>query len=278
YGFAAMFAMVGVFALGWVDKFVLAWLAGSRAVGLYQTAAQLSAAAPVLVLGALAAIVLPAAAHSMALGDDAHKRAILIASTKWAFFLVLPFVAVLMAAPGDFITSFYGGRYAEAAPVLRILALGQLANGATGLCGALLTLWGGQRLWAVLSLGAILFTVVADLFAIPRWSLMGAAVVTAGVNWLLYSAGIMLVAKKAGGLPYGTQFLVGPLAALVPAFATWTFSALRPTLHVGAEWILVVAAASGACYLGIVGLFARGNHDVLFWNWLVGTVRDERGP
>ena len=108
---------------------------------------------------------------------------------------VTPVTLVLLAAPG-FILQLFDAQFAEGAWLLRILALGQLVNVATGSVGYLLMMTGHEKLmrnniavWAVVNLAG-------NLVLVPRYGTVGAAVSTAFCLAFMNIVSYVLVRQK----------------------------------------------------------------------------------
>lgn len=85
-----------------------------------------------------------------------------------------PAVAFLCAAPEP-VLSIFGPDFVAASAALRILALGQLVNLATGSVGTILIMTGHQRISLLNSVAGAVMVVILGLILIPRYGATGAA-------------------------------------------------------------------------------------------------------
>src|SRR3546814_5644809 len=108
--------------------------------------------------------------------DDLRK----IAQTSVKMILVTagPFVLILFVA-AEWIMRLFGPEFSQGANLLRILAVGQLINAATGSVGYLLMMSGHERDMRNIALGVGPLAVILALVLTPRLGATGAATATA---------------------------------------------------------------------------------------------------
>jgi O-antigen/teichoic acid export membrane protein len=111
-------------------------------------------------------------------------------------------VILLFARP---IMGLFGPEFVEGASVLRILAIGQFVNAATGPVGLLLTMTGNERDTRNIVLAYTLFLLVACALVAPRWGILGTAVVNAFAVAFLNFFAVYFVHKRLG-LEYRSMF------------------------------------------------------------------------
>ena len=107
-------------------------------------------------------------------GCDEVRR-IYAAATGWVVRLSLPAFVALLVFPDELLRLF-GPDFAAGAAVTVILALGQLVNAATGPCGTLLNMSGRVALNMADNLAALVLNVLLNLWLIPAYGIVGAAV------------------------------------------------------------------------------------------------------
>lgn len=170
------------------DILVLGFLLDDRLVGLYGAASRI-AILNTFVMSAVNTIGAPMLAAAYYGGRPDQFRSIMRKAALWSLLGALPLCAAMILFPRPLL-SLFGAEFAAAAPLLRILAVGQLVNAATGLVGSALVMTGreGQFAWAT-GLMAVA-TVAGNLAVVPFFGAVGAAVVTSlsvGVYnlWLL---------------------------------------------------------------------------------------------
>jgi len=159
-----------------VDTALLYVLAGDEPTGHY-------AAGYKLVEGMYAGAVvvsstaLPRMSRAWALGREEWRREWRSASRLVTAVIALP-AALFFLAPGPVISILYGPEFAESAAALRWLGPGGLALCLTIVYGTALTAAGRERAQLGVTLGALGVNVVLNLWLIPAYAGVGAAVAT----------------------------------------------------------------------------------------------------
>jgi O-antigen/teichoic acid export membrane protein len=146
--------------------------------------AELRAVQPVvklnqLVLASFGMLFTPMAARLFARGDRAGVSDVYWQTAAWVAVLSFPAFAMSFAVAGPLTVSLFGERYADAAPIMAVLALGYFANAALGFNGLTLNVFGLVRSVVMINLAAIAVNVVLNLSLIPRYGPLGAAIATA---------------------------------------------------------------------------------------------------
>lgn len=195
----------------WADTLLIGILRDSADVGVYQVATRVVMLAA-FVMAPLNSAVAPRAAALQRLDDRAGLQHLYRAATGWMMRLALPaFVTLFVFAPE--VLQLFGGRYAEAAWVTRVLALGKLVDVATGPCGVLLQMTGHALLNVANNLAALCVNIGLNLWWIPDHGLQGAALAWAvalvGVN----TARVLQVRRIVGTLPFDASLLKALLAS-----------------------------------------------------------------
>ena len=159
------------------DVLMLGVLDSVGSVGLYSAANRFAIlnTFTMTAVGTIAVPLMTAAFHGSRLGQ---ARSILRWSMIVSMLGALPLTATMVFFPG-FLLGFFGPEFAQATNLLRILAVGQFINAATGPIGAALQMTGRERTFAWATGSAALFNVVGNLIMIPRYGASGAAAVTA---------------------------------------------------------------------------------------------------
>lgn len=161
----------------WSSQIMLGVWATAADVAIFN-AAQRTAILISLVLVAVNSIAAPKFAAHFRFGKRTALRNTAIHATRLTLGLtVVPFT-LIQASPGT-VLSLFGGEFTEGATVLRILAIGQLVNVATGSVGFLLSMTGNERLLRNNVLLAAVIALGGGLALIPHFGLPGAAVATA---------------------------------------------------------------------------------------------------
>jgi O-antigen/teichoic acid export membrane protein len=152
-------------------------------VASMSVAAQYTAAAKVVLISVFFLRVVDvlyapriAVAHARA-DRDALRQAVR-QSAQISFVASLPLIVALLAVPEWFLSAF-GAEYLEGGSVLRILALGQFVNAATGSVGFALLMTGHESAFVRVVAFSTMLNVAGHLVVTTSFGIMGAAWVTA---------------------------------------------------------------------------------------------------
>lgn len=233
---------------GWMDTLVLGFFVDADEVGIYFAALR-TALLITLALSAFNTILSPMAAEAWGRSDRAALARVFTVSTRWTCAVVIP-VAVatillrheLMSAFGDdFVTPTSG-------LVLLIILLGRFVNGLTGGVGRMLIMTGHERVELADTILSITLLLGGMLFAVPRFGLVGAAVVNAGVIAFINVLKLVQVRLYIGIQPYDASYLkllaAGSVAAVAGYVLLGAVGAWPPLVR-----LVVVAPAVAAAYL-----------------------------
>lgn len=134
----------------------------------------------------------------------------------------------------------YGAEFVAAAPVLVLLAWSAAINWLYAPLGVALQARGKERWWLTVLAGGCGLNAVGNLWAIPRWGAVGAAVTTLVSEIVLLGLGAVLVRRElgirftlrsimaglsattAGGIVLVLLGAVGPVPAVLAAFALYS--------------------------------------------------------
>lgn len=188
-----MFGGMSQIAMNRADVLILGALASVEAVGLYGAAARI-AAVNVFVLGAVNQLAAPMMARAFHGGRPAQVGAILRRAMLWSALGSLPLFLVMFLFP-QALLGLFGPGFTEGADVLRVLAVGQFVNAATGPVGFALLMTGRERAFAATTAAVAVATVTGSLLAIPAFGVVGAALVTAASVATLNLSQLALVLK-----------------------------------------------------------------------------------
>lgn len=256
---AAPLALSGAFIAVYfrIDSVLLQFFRGESAVGLYGGVYRFFEAF-VLISAAYRSVLFPV----MARVADAPGQALGVLCRK-SLRLHLMFtvgVAVFVTAQArSIVTLILGPAYADAAPALAIL---MWALPGAFMADTLLHLLAAQRRQSVSARAVAitaLFNVTLNLVLIPRFSFVGAALVTAASELLCF--GLMYVAFRSTVPKIGLFGVArAPLVAgLITGAAMALFSSLAPG---GLQGLAVMATFAAAAYVfALVALGALGRED-----------------
>lgn len=202
----------------WGDRLLVSYYCSAADIGIYQAAVQCGFMLAI-VLSAFNAIFSPLIAELYRKGEIGRLDRLFKISTKWGLYCCAPFGLVLMLAPRETMTFFFGPQYEGGAVVLIIVTMTQLINVGTGAVDHLLIMTGQQRSWVMISAFMLVVNLTLGFLLIPRWGLLGAALSTATTYTGLFVAGLLHVKRTLGVWPYEMQYLKGLLAAVLAGFA-----------------------------------------------------------
>jgi len=160
------------------DVLFIGSLLGMTPVGIYGAAARISllGALALMIVNAVMAPKISAAYHTE--GPSAGRR-VMLQAMAISLVISLPVFVVILFWPEELIRLF-GAGFEEAAPLLRILACGQLVHAVTGPAGLALSMTIYEKSYAAILLTSTVANALLLLAVIPGYGLTGAAWVTAG--------------------------------------------------------------------------------------------------
>ena len=195
-------ALAGVFVMIYtkVDILLLQAMRGSEAVGQYSVSMRLVDALAI-VPTVFSAAALPLFSHAFTRDIASYRRYVGL-SFRLLLYIILPVTVVTALYAGDIIRLFYGPAYAPSAEALRILIWAEIfVYGGIVFDGALVAS-GRQLMGTFLAAGMALCNILVNLWAIPRYGIVGAATATA----ISYALGLILAPGIKGIRDLGTLF------------------------------------------------------------------------
>jgi O-antigen/teichoic acid export membrane protein len=250
--------LLGVQALG-LGVVLLAVLSTDRAVGLFSVALSLQGIGGVFLTGVVA-IFAPLVVDLYERQEIARLESLYQTINRWVATFSFPVFAALIFAPGVFVHLLAGGRGADAARLVTILAVGNLFFVGSGPCSYLISMTGRAGLNFVNSLVAVVAYVALGVLLVPRYGVIGMAVtdaaVTAGVN------SVRLIQAKVliGVQPFGRSFakpVIATLGAVVVLVVGRALVADRLVYEIG---VLALAAVVYLALLRALGIDPEERH------------------
>lgn len=168
---AAAGLMSGFLARG--DLIVLGFIADPEQIALYAAAARV-AGLMIFSLAAVNTIAAPLFSELWHGGDRPTLQSRVDTAASLAVLTALPLFAVLMFLPRT-VLGFFGPDFVTAAPVLQLLAAGNLVNVLAGPTGPLMVAAGRQQAYAALTLLGVVVSIMAILALERLFGLTGAA-------------------------------------------------------------------------------------------------------
>ncbi|HTO94114.1 MAG TPA: lipopolysaccharide biosynthesis protein [Bacteroidota bacterium] len=155
------------------DSFILSAFTGPVQVAVYNSAKVFvrvyETAAQVVQM-----FILPAASRLASRGNRDSLNALTEKAVLFVTLGLLPVTLLFLAFPGLLVNVLYGGRYAEAEPILRIFALLTFVVPLASIGSNVLMGLGEARLSFILGLEVLAASLAAFLLCIPPWGATGA--------------------------------------------------------------------------------------------------------
>ena len=183
-------------AMQWAPTLLLGALEDSDSVARYHVAAR-TALLIGFVLIAVNSIAAPKFASLYATGESAALEHIARRTTHIMTVAALPIAAVFVIWP-EAVLRLFGAEFTAAAPLLRILAVGQFINAAMGAVANLLFMTGHERDFRNICIACAVVSTVGGYAAIGRFGEMGAASVGCATSILVNVLSAVMVRRRLG--------------------------------------------------------------------------------
>jgi O-antigen/teichoic acid export membrane protein len=187
-----------------------------RNVGLFAVALALQAAGGVF-LQSLVGIWAPVVTKVYEERDIARLQSLYQAITRWIVTMAFPVYAALMVLPDFFGRLLAGHNGVDAAPLIVVLAMGNIFYAGTGPSGHILNMTGRPRVTLINSIAAVILYIALGAILVPRYGAIAMAGVDAGITALINLTVVLEGRILVGVHPFGRSFLK-PLSATA-AFA-----------------------------------------------------------
>lgn len=270
--FSLPLAFVGILSLvnGQIDILILGWLRKTSEVSIYVVAFKLSLIC-VAFLGAFNYIFSPIIVELHNQKELIRLEEIFKVLTRWLLILSLPVYFVLVTSPGAILVMF-GKSYVYGALPLIILCSGQLVNMGTGSVGPILTMTGKSVVALVNTILFIIMNVIFDLYWVPGYGVLGAALSYAISISVINLVKLMQVYFFFRIHPYSNR-LIFPIIGISIAFAFNYF--LRISMPPSIINMLIYSIIGLIFYAIIVFYFAIKEEDVKIFNYLKGRLTEK---
>lgn len=190
----------------WIDTLMMGWLMESAQVGVYNISYGV-AGFIALLLSSLGYMFMPVISELYGRGNYSEVLKVYTTSTRWIFTATMPLLAGLLIFPDKVLNLMFGESYRAGSEALMVLAVGFSYKAAKGPAGMVLQSSGKtkrQMLGAGVTTVAL---VVLNLFLIPLYGMLGAAISTT-IGFILGDTVLLLLAKKEiNGYPYERRYL-----------------------------------------------------------------------
>jgi enterobacterial common antigen flippase len=178
YGVLTWVAGIGYQTTIRIDQLFLGAAVSTSALGQYATSVAIASCLTVIST-AIAVVTLPAVARS------SLNVGLVIGRRNWAFGVVIMTVAAaaVAALAPLLVRVLLGAKFQPAAPLVRILLLGQVALGSTHILHEIARGQGRLRYPAIVETCGAVLTLGLLAFLVPRWGATGAAWASVLVYW-----------------------------------------------------------------------------------------------
>jgi O-antigen/teichoic acid export membrane protein len=129
-------------------------------------------------------------------------------TVQWMFWPSLV-MAIIMVALGQDLLSLFGGDFVDGHKLMIILAIGIVVRASVGPCESVLTMTGQERVCALAYGLALAVNLGLNVFLIPAYGLIGAALATA-LAMVVEAVMLSLIVKRRAGF---TMFVLSPVSA-----------------------------------------------------------------
>ncbi|MFN2388444.1 MAG: oligosaccharide flippase family protein [Actinomycetota bacterium] len=235
-------SLLGIQALG-LGVLLLGVLRSDREVGLFGLALSIQGPGGVFLSGILN-IWAPVVSELHHKGEMERLESLYKTITRWVATFSFPVFAALILEPDLFARIAGGPSAVEAAPVVAILAAGNLFYTGTGPTGYVLSMTGRPVVNLINSVAGVALYAGLGFWIVPEHGMVGMAVVDAIVTAVVNTARVIQAKILVGVQPFGRSFLK-PVAATAAGAATLLAWRLVPG---GDRWL----EAAGVALAGVV--------------------------
>jgi O-antigen/teichoic acid export membrane protein len=178
--YSAPLVFIGVlhFLISWTDTIMLGIMTTSQDVGIFRAATQIPVLLPMF-LAASNSIYAPIIAELYHKGEMKRMESMLKTTTRWVYIIVLPVSLILIFSANEVMSIFGSGFVEKGVPIFIIITIAQLIDCITGGIGFVLVMTGRQNIELFNSSVLVLMIILLNLFLIPRYGALGAAITTA---------------------------------------------------------------------------------------------------
>jgi len=193
-------------------------------------------------------------------GDKVHLQRIYQTATKWSLIVNLPFFLAFILFPTK-ILAIFGQSFESGALALMIVALANLIDVATGMCGTLLNMTGYTKLKLANTIFSLTLATILNMILIPHWGLVGAAITTLTVITSLNVIRLLQVYFLLKIFPYNAEFIKPIIAATVSYLLIWALNHFFPLEDIRIRYALVQIVALFGVFAAMIWLMGLSEED-----------------
>ena len=220
------FVAVAYVLLNYVDRLMLGYFREATDVGIYNAAAFFAAQMP-LFLNVILPIFSPIVADLHNKERFPEIESLYKTVTRWILIATLPLFLLFLFFPTH-IMGIFGTEYEVGSVALTILSVAFLIGAGTGPCGQILHMTGKQNIDVFNNVALIIVNVLLNLWLIPAYGILGAAIATAIGLVLLNTVRFLEVYQLYKMTPYERSVLKPISAAIITALVTLIFQHFAP--------------------------------------------------
>lgn len=274
FSLPVLFVGVSYALLGQTDRIMLGYFKASSDLGIYSAAAVISQQAGVITysFGTIFSPIISDLYHRNE-SDDLDRLYKTV--TRWIVSLNL-LILLLIILFARQIMGVFGTEFVAGWPVLVLLSLVSLIGYSVGgaLVGFMLRMSGKQDIELANAAVMLLANIVLNLWLIPRYGILGAALATGFSFSLINAARIVEVYKLLRMHPFGTNyhkpFIAGAAVVLM-------FVLLYATGVMTPYWIACMVVLC-VLYVGVLYLLGAEPEDKIVWEAIRRRVRNRQDP
>lgn len=249
YGYPMIGFEMSSLMMKFADRYLVQIFLGAAALGLYSVTGNLAMAVSEGVFAAIWLTVSPMFMQIWSEHGDEKTREFLSKVIKLLSLLCIPMIFGIAAISTDVVKVLASSKFVEAAPTLPYLVAGAVLWGFCPIVGAGLYIHKKTKKLNNMALIGTIFNFAINLFVIPRWGIMGAAITTL----ITYVIVIFLIFKASSlYLKVG----IDPAASVHFIFASLCMYLVLVTVPLGISLVnLILKVIGGAViYCGLVFL------------------------
>jgi len=257
-------SLLGIQSLG-LGVIVLGALASDFQVGLFAVALSLQGPAGVFLSG-IVNIWAPVVSDLYERGEIVRLESLYQTITRWIATFSFPISAAMILEP-DLFLIFFGRDAAGAAPIIAVLAAGNLFYSGTGPTGYVLSMTGRPGVNFANSVIGVALYIVLGILIVPDHGALGMAYVDAAVTAVINLVRVIQAKVLVGVQPFGRSFIKPVVGTLVGA-AVLLLWRLIP----GDSYPLEAAGIGVAlvAYLGTLRAFGVDEEERYVWEAIKG--------
>jgi len=247
YSLPLSFSEMIFLILSYTDITMIGYYLQSTDVGMYHVAHDL---AKVLNYLPIAVLIMykPVLSSLFANRDTGEIKHILSTVSRWIMLINIPVTAVMLIAPRQILTVFFGSEYAPAAELLQVLVVAFFVVTAFGPIQSVFEASGKTKVTLINAMVSAGLNIVLNVLFISRFGAVGAALATGISIMTVLLLSLIEIRVLFRIHPFSRQFIIGNLigAGLVIVFRTVSQSMIGDSIFsIAAAGLIYVVAYGG---------------------------------